>query len=457
MSIRLQAARPGKASRMLVIKGTLVIGVIALIFIAVAVATAEHPECQHTTEFGEISIAGPITNVPEFHDCQRLITDGEYGPVVAVWVSYRINQLYTDMWPVELSPLPNPDSILADSTFAGAIAETGTTARSVPVVQIYNYGDPVAFAPFGELPSGFTCVYFTAVRGPILTAWTNSTGTTDDCIGARSTPIPSPPLFPVTQVSFGTTHPFEETDYPPVARWEMDSAQSHVLGVKCGRAWCRLGSGAPVLDHGALAPAPGKAARVFSIPGWYDEQVLSAPGGLNWVPFRFVKGGPFFGRRPVWIPRKLVPSGVRGAIFPDTALADNEIDDYFENWVRAAEVHLSEPSEHYAKKFNFVHHTEQPAAVIYLRHNTKHVPWPLEPEEPGDVTVDYDWEAAIVSSAGDTIFRKVIWRGYHNSETHPGWVPTPGTVRWRWLEVDETTWEWCPEGCCETTTEELVA
>ncbi|MBR9991092.1 MAG: hypothetical protein KFH98_15125 [Gemmatimonadetes bacterium] len=431
MSIRMQAARSGMASWMVTV---IVVIVLALIFIALGAAIARHPECPHTTELGTISIAGPITNVPEFHDCQRLVIAGQYGPLVAVWVSNRINQLYADLGPVPQDTVGRP----ADS--ADLLAATNTTSRSVPVLQIYNYGDPVPFAPLGELPFGFTCVYFTLVQDSTLRAWKYSTGTNNDCYQ----PLTRSEFVPVTRVSFEFT---KDTDYPPVARWEWDAGQArHGVGVKCGTAWCRLGPLRMTVQHyDNLVTAAGEDSRVFSIPGWYDEQVLSAPeGGL--IPIKFIRREGLFPFRIILFGRNLKPSGVRGTIFPDPSLESRRIGD-FEKWVRVAEVHLSEPSEHYARKFNFVHHTEQPAAVIHLRHSTEHDPWPVLKSR------DDDWQAAIVSSAGDTIFRKVIWRGYHDSKAQPGWVPTPGTVRWRWLEVDETTWEWCPEGCCETTTE----
>src|SRR5688572_12985499 len=62
-----------------------------------------HPECPHSvtdaiTGVTQVSIAGPITDVPEFHDCQRLRVGASYGPVVAIWVSVRIDSLLSDMF-----------------------------------------------------------------------------------------------------------------------------------------------------------------------------------------------------------------------------------------------------------------------------------------------------------------------------------------------------------------------
>ena len=63
-----------------------------------------HPECPHDWDShnqppgyitgGRFALPGPITNVPEFHDCQKLIvvsgTDKVYGELAAVFVRYQI-------------------------------------------------------------------------------------------------------------------------------------------------------------------------------------------------------------------------------------------------------------------------------------------------------------------------------------------------------------------------------
>src|SRR5207249_8795612 len=40
-----------------------------------------------------IPLAGPISNVPEFHDCQELIKDNRYLSLYAIFASFRLDLL----------------------------------------------------------------------------------------------------------------------------------------------------------------------------------------------------------------------------------------------------------------------------------------------------------------------------------------------------------------------------
>jgi hypothetical protein len=40
---------------------------------------------------------------------------------------------------------------------------------------------------------------------------------------------------------------------------------------------------------------------------------------------------------------------------------------------------------------------------------------------------------------------------------HAGSVDIPRTARWRWLARDETSWRWCPFGCCEVNGDQFQA
>src|SRR5688500_4692594 len=46
-----------------------------------------------------ISVSGPITGIPEFHDCQRLITASgtKYGPLVAIFAAYYLDRLEANL------------------------------------------------------------------------------------------------------------------------------------------------------------------------------------------------------------------------------------------------------------------------------------------------------------------------------------------------------------------------
>src|SRR5262249_9541223 len=84
VGVRSSASRPHRASAMALADDTL-------------------PECPHDWSQlpkrlggGRVPAegfytVGPITDVPEFHDCQRLVdSTGEYGPLVAVFAAYDL-------------------------------------------------------------------------------------------------------------------------------------------------------------------------------------------------------------------------------------------------------------------------------------------------------------------------------------------------------------------------------
>lgn len=116
----------------------------------VGAGTADRPECPHdwrkylegrrliTSPSGGFTLPGPITDVPEFHDCQRFILptggDGSYDQLYAVFVP--------------------PD---LDTRFAGI-----STTKARALVEIYAEG---TYKSLGIKPT-FNCVFFYYVMLP---------------------------------------------------------------------------------------------------------------------------------------------------------------------------------------------------------------------------------------------------------------------------------------------------
>src|SRR5262245_42597861 len=88
----------------------------------------------------QAALAGPITNVPEFHDCQRFLTGGRkpgYGPLVAIFASFKLDSI----------PQRNVETSLKSS---------GYSAYRVAAAEVYSYdGD---YDPLG-IHMGFNCLY----------------------------------------------------------------------------------------------------------------------------------------------------------------------------------------------------------------------------------------------------------------------------------------------------------
>lgn len=358
----------------------------------------------------QIPVAGPITNVPEFHDCQRFIRGNTYLDLYAIFASYRLAGLRARL-----------DS-LTDTTvypqYQGHLV-------AVPAAEIYNYG--ARYAPLGIEPY-FNCLYLFRHLGRWRAKMVPVGKRERDCRDPRVDPDAAPGKeLPVQELK---PPAFLESDYPPVARWDWDpDSLEQYIGIKCGDAWCEVGDSgfvssqahpsSPPVDNvsgGTLSPA--ELSRVFGIKGWYDAQQLAV--GTGDAP------------GPAW-----------GVIIPHPALgrADHNLSSYFRPWVHVATAVLT---DNYPSKLNF----KRGANKIYLCNGTATECGVRAPAPTCPAAADGQWWAKIRPKWlwfwQKPTYRCVIYRA------HPGLgIPIPGTTRWRWWVHDETTWVRCSQGCCE--------
>src|SRR2546428_5019046 len=107
---------------------------------AIAVVDTVHTprgDVTHTRTITTIPLAGPISNVPEFHDCQQLIQkENGYLALHAIFASFQLN-------------------LLADSL--DTLAYT-TKKRAFPAAEIYS-SDTHGYAPLA-IQHYFNCLYF---------------------------------------------------------------------------------------------------------------------------------------------------------------------------------------------------------------------------------------------------------------------------------------------------------
>src|SRR5262245_60150998 len=167
------------------------------------------PTVRHITE---IPVAGPITNIPEFHDCQRFIgksgNDLKYGPLVAIFAHHLLDSLYTGQF---------------DPTSAQANEAAG---------EIYSYDG--AYDPL-FIRQGFNCLYLRQVTQRDWEAYMTSVG--NDEKGCLK------PLVRGNKLSVVAKRVAKhESDVPAVARWDYDTVnQRQYIGIKCGGQWCEIG------------------------------------------------------------------------------------------------------------------------------------------------------------------------------------------------------------------------
>jgi hypothetical protein len=383
-----------------------------------------------------IPLSDSITNIPEYHDCQRFIEGGEYGAVYAVFAAFRLDTV------------------------------TKASNRALPVATIYTPDG--AYGALGIEP-GFNCLVLTqdgeewkASMIPLGQGKANS-DCTIDLSGHRSTQLKA------TRQSIPAEFNFGPEDFPPVARWDWDSVHSRqYVGIRCGGAWCEVGEDGFVPSFGytgALLPfdpvigasvSATSRARVQRIKGWYDYQRLATT---------------YNGQQ--------VPDTVHGYLIPNPALEQinwplgdtpdhtESLKSYSDTWVHVGYALVDRnydkwnftagPNGSYgANKIFMCYGTAATGSCGIpedaVAENTLSIPLGSCPSDPTDETKH--WFSRTVSAAGSTTYGCVVrmdhydqladWRKNHPYETYG----IPGAARWKFLANDDGTWFSCPSGCC---------
>jgi hypothetical protein len=440
---RMSAIRRGAAVPMLVLGILLASGVILAIsfyfwnrHVTGQIETSGLPECPHywktfkvphsqtATVMGDLSVPGPITSVPEFHDCQRFVKqDGAYGPLVAIFASFRLDVLV--------------DSLYNLSKNGPFIPGTQITS-AISVAEVFNQ-DAQAYPPLGIAP-GFNCVHLYYDAG-VLKARMVAVGSQEiNCLK---------PFDPTTgggtplKVSVKPTAGFVLSDYPPVARWDWDSVgKQQYIGIKCGSGdWCEIGPELFTPSSADLDPSTATTpeARVRRIKGWYDEQYLDTATTAD--------------------PTKFVPTAVKATVIPHPDLKTYSFAPG--TWHVTAHVALDAPLQLYKNKFNFDPVTigaaqAQMNRMEFCRGTRNECAIPSAEALPKGTcgpmnwfwsAIKARWWARILAASELTTtnyrYYCVIRRG------HPVQLGVPGTARWRWLAKDPSIWEECTHGCCE--------
>lgn len=407
----------------------------------------------------EFLISRAITNIPEYHDCQRLIPNaaGEhaYGGLAAVFARDQLDTLVPSLEP---RPGERP-GVRRSSARPGR--PTGTTRPALPeprlprtlaVAEIVSEG---VYESLG-IGVGFNCLLLDYAANDISARMValGTDHTTFDCVSLEHDPMPQGAAVQGLQVMSAD---FEHV--PPAARWEWDTESNRqLLGVKCARQrWCVIGPEGPL--HPILSRGLAGAPRGMTAPGWYDEQWLAEPLTDGSAP-----GTP---------QTTLTPSGPFATIFPDAALDVFRSDDYPRNrWITAAYIALPKDSPVYRSKLGLqrtsvLFPSSSPVGLNQLQFCVGTLEQcdvrRTDINDPGasGCTATYiEYLTTTTANAGKLpVWARIIPPGasggslevrYHcvTHREHPG-VFIPSVVRWRWQSDDETIWGYCPSGCCE--------
>lgn len=379
----------------------------------------------------------PITDIPEFHDCQRLIRDGHFDSLYAIFASFRLESL--------------PSTFGHDSSSA---AQGGRQYGIVPVATIYSHG--------GEYPTlgiepGFNCLFF--YRRFNANGWSAKMvpwgGSADPDCGDRlydpySTTGTELEVRPLDQSTFGPK------DFPGVARWDWDAEnRQHYIGITCGSKWCEVGKlhfvssqpySTPHLTWKELAgvlPSTASSAfhRVFKVKGWYDVQRIE-----NFTSSVMTPGPVGF----------IVPHPLLDSINEAGGLAAYRATKW--NHVANAVVVGVYPKWNFTNGVNqifFCYGTPDSCGVSDNLPRVSGSSTMLSKCLPDPTNHELSWWAMIVSALNDTAY-VCVERTDHSEqlatfkENHPSQteIRIPGATRWRYLPNDAGGWISCPTGCC---------
>jgi hypothetical protein len=377
----------------------------------------------------------PITNIPEFHDCQRFVVGGGYDSLYAIFASFRLESL--------------PALLRRDSS--AAMLEK-RRFMFVPSATIYSHGG--TYSQLGIEP-GFNCLFLYRDLngdhwGAKMVPWGGSSD--PDCSDRRYAPSSSGTELKVNRIVEAS---FGDKDYPGVARWDWDprSGQQYI-GITCGTAWCEVGNASGFESSGTLsisalswqplaglvAPSTLASSKVFKVKGWYDEQRLELLATGNQTP------GPV---------GSLIPNPLLDSINHARGLAA-----YRDTWshVAKAEVRGAYTKWNFTTGENQIFFCYGTTATCRVSDNLPRVSGSSTmlsncPADPTDPTLK--WWARIVSASGTPAYACVERRDHsaelaNYKQTHPdqGEIRIPGAARWRYLPNDAGGWIGCPSGCC---------
>jgi hypothetical protein len=401
----------------------------------VAGDTALHvPECGHDWDDSvAVDIIRDIIDVPEFHDCQRLVEKVgdryQYTALAAVFARSTLGALVDTLGAVQVTSSGGLGGTTTRDSAGLPVPVEVSPATAAAAAVVY------ADAPYDRLgiEKGLNCLYVWRYQTgtPPVTAWEARMvpkGTDLTCPTLQRTLLPNGKDLEVK--SFTSVPGFPDADdYPDVARWDWDAEHDgQYIGIKCGAAWCEVGDKGftPSLPMPDVEKANPKYARVLAIKGWHDRQMLAKREGAG-----------------------LVPSGVEGIIWPDPELGDRGNDDY-EDWVPSANVVLQAPDtddevvDTYKEKYNFERTSFSKPVRMEIRR--------FKQENAGDGTPKPDVWTVNVKRHRWLFLHDHKKRDLEYRSVGAGFTPNykvPGVARWRWLTNDEGSWTRCSEGCCE--------
>ncbi len=396
---------------------------------------ADRPECPHDWAAADSShtnhflIPDLITNVAEYHDCQRFLVKDEkgglkYDSLEAIFVRYHLDSVYG----IFRGSRDEDDREAIPSV--SAFKPNGLEV----VGQVLSYGD---YAPLG-IKTGSDCLVLSWNTDSIKTNYKAWMVAVDDDGDQCKTDEPIRLIERPNARRLDVALVLTVGVVPPVSRWDWDAMNSmQYIGIACPTGWCEVHS------PGSYRSSPVYGGDHSPITkGWYDEQYLA-----TYASGKLVHDNTTF-----------------GTVYPDPQLANQTVVTY-RSWQPVAWVALRTASSWYQQKLNF-----DPASPLTIplaelaareysgrlnevelcfvpagKNGCEAIGQPLPKNCAEDSSNQGTWYARETPPVGVARAPTITCVEYRS---YPG-PQAPAVVRWRWQKDDETMWISCPSGCCQ--------
>ena len=349
-------------------------------------------------------VTSNLSMIHEFHDCQRLINNGQYESLIGIFAHANVEDF-------------DRKSEWREGQLAAVI------------INFKTKGNNTAYAPLALQP-GTNCLIlkYNRPRGSIPESWSaaviqplaidnNATyGDCDDELTWSNVTTSNTTYDVKVQSAYA---PDGGSEAPPVGRWDWDPVlRRNYMGVRCGlNWWCEIGLPGFTTST-ALKTTDGR--DIFK--GFYDEQFLANENGQL---------------SNIW--GTLTPGA--DAIIQDKIKRDGQ-------WYHVSTINMT---------ISHPDNTPTPADLLFYSNKLAMAP---------SVTTSAATQTRTSMVTGMMKMRSDLPPGsdwqvtVNNQSVAGGWMTFRGhgkegrrrfsTVRWRWQREDETTWTYCPEdGCCE--------
>ncbi|MEO8878866.1 MAG: hypothetical protein ABI446_00555 [Gemmatimonadaceae bacterium] len=398
-----------------------------------------------------LSLAGRQIDVPEYNDCQRLLVNKsggldpqytalKFGSVGAIFARAKLDNVYRKELPI--------GNAVGRPFYAALVHPNPATTRVTAIGFVWTPGN---YPPLG-MRGEFACIVL-QWEGPVdpfkprnYHAWMVGVGPKQTC----NTPLdlPASSAFYLGAQELPTQKIGNELDsIPPVARWDWDAHRGEqYIGIACPSGWCELYGEDPFKPHGHSSSPNyqvsnalnilGQAGHVVRQKGWYDEEYLASTKSTG-------------GTLP-----ELDGTGAIGTVFPVPELKWRDMSNYPPGvFVPVAWISISSLSPGYSAKYGFKLNTAPPKRpdlnALFLCLDDGKGKCKVKLKKACLPTHDHQNGPQFYARLG---------RGPNDPDgtdfcvdfigTNPE-APPPGTVRWRWLDDDQTIWVSCPAGCCQ--------